>query len=260
MYDAKWGSAIPGHIIFLIDQSGSMTEGDKAQKTAECVQNSIVEIVRGSIHGEEVRDRAFITVIGYGKKNKPVSIIRQGWVSDWAEDVLKAKSSGQCIIPAEADWGTPMAEAFQQAKICLDEWISVREEAHQKNQTESMAAPVVLNITDGKPDNEEDARRAAQAILNTTTPDGNVLLFNAHMNEEGAEVICPTDKAELKGDQYAEFLYEISSPITDKMKAVAKSIGFETIADGALGFVANARQATLARFIEFGSQSQSQHS
>ena len=67
MYDAKWGRAIPGHIVFLIDQSGSMS-GTRAEMTAECVQNSIVEIVRGSIHGEEVRDRAFITVIGYGQK------------------------------------------------------------------------------------------------------------------------------------------------------------------------------------------------
>lgn len=259
MYDAKWGRAIPGHIIFLIDQSGSMSDGKKAEMTAECVQNSIVEIVRGSIHGEEVRDRAFITVIGYGQKNSPVTIIRQGWVSEWADDVLQAKNNGTCIIPATAEWGTPMAEAFRQAKICLDEWIAVREEAHQQKPTESMAAPIVLNITDGAPDSEQAARDAAKEILNTPTPDGNVLVFNAHMDDKGPEIICPTDRSELKGDSYAEFLFDISSPVTDKMIAVAKAIGFETIASGAMGFVANARQATLARFIEFGSQSQSQH-
>lgn len=259
MYDAKWGRAIPGHIIFLIDQSGSMSEGKRAEMTAECVQNSIVEIIRGSIHGEEVRDRAFITVIGYGQKTTPVTIIRQGWVSEWAEDALKAKKNGTCIIPATAEWGTPMAQAFQQAKSCLDEWIAVREEAHQQKPSESMAAPIVLNITDGEPDNEQDARNAAKEILNTQTPDGNVLVFNAHMNDNGSEIVCPTDKSELNGDKNAEFLYDISSPVTDKMVSMAKFIGFETIANGAMGFVANARQATLARFIEFGSQSQSQH-
>jgi uncharacterized protein YegL len=259
MYDAKWGRAIPGHIIFLIDQSGSMSEGKRAEMTAECVQNSIVEIVRGSIHGEEVRDRAFITVIGYGQKNTPVTIIRQGWVSEWADDVLLAKKNGTCIIPATAEWGTPMAQAFQQAKRCLDEWIAVRDEAHQQKPSESMAAPIVLNITDGEPDNEQDARNAANEILNTPTPDGNVLVFNAHMNDKGTEIVCPTDKSDLKGDKNAEFLFDISSPVTDKMVSVAKAIGIETIANGAMGFVANARQATLARFIEFGSQSQSQH-
>lgn len=264
MYDKMWGRSNPGHIIFLIDQSGSMSEGKRAEMTAECVQNSIVEIVRGSIHGEEVRDRAFITVIGYGKKDFPVEVIRQGWVSEWADDVLNAKKNGTCIIPAIAEWGTPMAQAFQQAKHCLDEWIAVRNEEHQQKPSESMAAPIVLNITDGEPDNEQDARNAAKEILNTPTPDGNVLVFNAHMNDDEnddkkPEIICPTDKSDLKGDKNAEFLFDISSPVTDKMVTVAKAIGFETIANGAMGFVANARQATLARFIEFGSQSQSQH-
>ena len=198
MYDKMWGSSTPGHIIFLIDQSGSMA-GKRAEMTAECVQNSIVEIVRGSISGDEVRDRAFITVIGYGQKQNPVTIIRQGWVSEWADDVIRAKKDGTCIIPATADWGTPMAQAFQQAKRCLDEWIAVRDEAHQQKPTESMAAPVVLNITDGEPDNEQEARDAAKEILNTPTPDGNVLVFNAHMNDEGTEIICPTDKSDLKG-------------------------------------------------------------
>lgn len=259
MYDVMWGRAIPGHIIFLIDQSGSMSLGNRANMTAECVQNSIVEIVRGSIYGEEVRDRAFITVIGYGQKNDPVKIIRQGWVSEWADDALKAKKNGTCIIPATADWGTPMAEAFKQAKVCLDAWIAVRDEAHQQKPSESMAAPIVLNITDGAPDNEQTARDAAKEILNTPTPDGNVLVFNAHMNDTGAEIICPMDRNELNGDKNAEFLFDISSPVTEKMVGVAKSIGLETIPKGAMGFVANARQATLARFIEFGSQSQSQH-
>lgn len=253
MYDEKWGRAIPGHIIFLIDQSGSMSIGNRANMTAECVQNSIVEIIRGSVYGEEVRDRAFITVIGYGQKNDPVKIIRQGWVSEWADDALKAKKNGTCIIPATADWGTPMAEAFKQAKRCLDEWIAIRDEAHQQKPSESMAAPIVLNITDGAPDNEQTARDAAKEILNTPTPDGNVLVFNAHMDDKGAEIICPMDRNELNGDKNAEFLFDISSPVTEKMIVVAKSIGLETIPKGAMGFVANARQATLARFIEFGS-------
>lgn len=255
-YEKMWGRANPGHIIFLIDQSGSML-GENADKTAECVQNSIVEIVRGSIHGEDVRDRAFITVIGYGRKDQPVKIIRQGWVSEWAEDVLKAKTDGKNIIPAIADWGTPMTEAFKQAKECLDKWIQMREQDSQENPTLSMAAPIVLNITDGEPDDEASARVAAQEILETDTPDGKVLLFNAHMCNENEEFVCPSDRTDLHGNSKAEFLFDISSPVTDQMHKVAKSVGFETIRPGAKGFVANARKATLARFIEFGSQSQS---
>ncbi len=261
MYDKMWGRPTPGHIIFMIDQSGSM-DGEKAQMAVECIQNSLVEIVLGSLDGTKIKDRAYITVIGYGRHSKPVSIIREGWVSEWLDDVLKAKKSKSTVIEVvdESDsWDTPMTEAFELAKKCLDAWIAKREEDAQKNPTHSMAAPIVINITDGMPNDKNSAKTAAESILNTETPDGNVLLFNAHINIDntGAETICPSDRSEIVDDEYkeaAEFLYGISSKLTDKQVAQAKAKGFETVTKGAMGFVANVRKATLVRFIEFGSE------
>lgn len=253
MYDKMWGSSCPGHLVFMIDQSGSMY-GENAQKTAECVQDSIKEVLTGCINGEEIKDRAYITVIGYGK-DSTASIIREGWISEWAEDVLNAKAKGDVVIPAEADGGTPMTEAFKIAKSCLDTWIKAREEEHQDDPNEELAAPIVVNITDGLPNDEASARVAAQEILNTATPDGNVLLFNAHMSDDGVEIQFPSDKSKLNGVPEGEFLYEISSPLTDRMVNYAKKLKFETVRKGSMGFVANARKATLARFIEFGSTS-----
>ncbi len=257
MYEKMWGRPTPGHLVFMIDQSASM-DGKRAELAAECVQNSLVEIVLGSLDGQQIKDRVFITVIGYGHREQPVKIIREGWVSDWYGDVLAAKKNKTTVIPIDQEdsWDTPMTEAFELVKSCIDAWIAQREEDAQKNPTHSMAAPIVINITDGMPNDKKSAKTAAEAIISTQTPDGNVLLFNAHMNEEGAETICPSDRKDIPNDNYqepAEYLFDISSQLTDKQVGMAKAKGFETVSKGAKGYVANARRATVVRFIEFGS-------
>lgn len=251
-YDKKWGRMSPGHIIFLIDQSHSMY-GEKAVKAAEYVQNSIMAIVRWCIHGEDVRDRAFITVIGYGSKDKFVNFIRQGWVSEWVEDVLRAKSTGKNIIPAISDCGSaPMAEAFKLAKICLDEWIGWREQCTQQNPNLSMAAPIVLNITGGDLDDEASARAAAQDILETDTPDGKVLLFNVYMCDEGEGFFGPSDRIDMHGNLEAEFMYDISSLIPDNVLMGVNVEGFKTIRPGARGLVTT-DVVILRYFMTYGS-------
>ena len=45
------------------------------------------------------------------------------------------------------------------------------------------------------------------------TNDGNVILFNIHFaaSKSAEEVICPIEKDELRGDMFAETLFEMSS-------------------------------------------------
>ncbi len=253
MYNKYWSRQSPGHIIFMIDQSSSM-DGEKAQMAVECVQNSLVEIAVRSLDGTKILDRAYITVIGYGIHSNPVSVIREGWVSDWVDDVLKAKKNKSTVIEvpdiSNLYDDTPMTEAFYEVKKCLDLWILVREHNAQDNPSLSMAAPVVINITDGMPNDKNSAKTAAESILNTETPDGNVLLFNIHIKENGAEIVFPSDSSEIADDEHkgsAEFLYGISSKLTDKQVAQAKAKGFETVTKGAIGFVANVRKDILIK-------------
>ena len=86
-YSLMWGRKTPGHLIYLIDQSGSMA-GDNEVKAAEAVHAAIMDTFRGCINGQEVRNRVYITIIGYGNENG-VSIIREGWMTDYVAD-LKA--------------------------------------------------------------------------------------------------------------------------------------------------------------------------
>jgi len=175
--------------------------------------------------------------------------------------LLEAKENGTCIIPAIADGLTPMAKAFAFAKVVVDKFIEER-------QGSGIAAPIVINITDGMPtipiqqgdmligetgpEADEVARKFALELMNTSTPDGNVLLFNAHISNEDPEIVCPVDISSTRGIHEAEFLFSISSPLTEQMIAKGKGLGFN-VGKGSKGFVVNARNTTLASFIQMGS-------
>lgn len=245
-YSIQWGQKSPGYIIFLIDQSGSMC-GSNEVKAAEAVHKAIEEIINNCISGNKVKNRVKITIIGYGNEND-VCILKEGWASDYVLDLQKCKSNGTLIIEPDSYGGTPMAEGFDMAKECLEQWLNER-----KNAGTDIPAPIVINITDGMPNSEDEATCSAQDIMNMSTPDGNVILFNIHMNEEGREIRFPKSISQTGGSEEAAFLFNISSEMNDQFIRVAHSKGFEGVSLGAKGFIANANGDTLVSFIEFGS-------
>lgn len=245
-YSIQWGQKSPGHLIFLLDQSGSMS-GSNERKVVDAVHSAILELINNCISGTKVKNRVYITIIGYGNEDD-VSIIKEGWASDFAMDLQNCKASGRKIIEPVSYGGTPMAEGFELAKECVDRWISDRNALGSE-----IPAPIVINITDGYPDSESEATSAAHDVMNISTPDGNVIVFNIHMDEDGSEIKFPRSTSQLGGSDVAQFLFDISSDMNDQFIRVAKSKGFEGIMHGAKGFIANANGDTLVRFIEFGS-------
>lgn len=245
-YSIQWGQKSPGHIIFLIDQSGSM-RGSNEVKAAEAVHKAIEEIINNCINGSKVKNRVYITIIGYGNIND-VCILKEGWATDYLADLQKCKATGSLIISPDSYGGTPMAEGFDMAKDCIEKWLDDRRIAGTE-----IPAPIVINITDGMPNDEDEATDSAREIMNMSTPDGNVILFNIHMNEEGHEIRFPRTTTQTGGSSEAAFLFNISSDMNDQFIRVAHSKGFEGVSQGAKGFIANANGDTLVRFIEFGS-------
>lgn len=245
-YSIRWGQKSPGHIIFLIDQSGSMC-GDNERKAAEAVHKAIEEIIDNCINGTKVKNRVYITIIGYGNEND-VCILKEGWATDYVVDLQKCKSNGSLIVEPDSYGGTPMAEGFDMAKDCLENWLDDR-----RNAGTDIPAPIVINITDGMPNSEDEATKSAQDIMNMSTPDGNVILFNIHMDEAGHEIRFPRSISQTGGSEEAAFLFNISSEMNEQFIRVAHSKGFEGVSQGAKGFIANANGDTLVRFIEFGS-------
>ncbi|MFY0712787.1 VWA domain-containing protein [Seonamhaeicola sp. NFXS20] len=270
----QWSSATPGYIIFLVDQSGSMQEnypeqGDKASFASLVINRTINSLILANMDGETVKDRVFISIIGYGgSRALAVDDIRSEYLSTFADKPLKLEKikkkvsdGGGGLVEIEeelpifiepvANGLTPMADALSFAKELIQGWLQKKPDN---------PAPIIINISDGLPYTgdtvESEIKKSitiANDIMSITSDDGNPLVYNAHIGDSGTEHKFPSTKTEL-ADEQAKFLYEISSSVPDSHNLSAKKKGIE-IKDNAKGFVSNARPEAFIEFIEFGSMS-----
>ncbi|MFK8266756.1 hypothetical protein [Capnocytophaga cynodegmi] len=275
-YTTMWSSATPGFIIFLIDQSASMQEEftadkNKAEFTASVINETINDLILQCSSGNMVKDRLFVSLIGYGGKGgTSVDDIRSGYISSFAESPLRFEAVKKNI--PDGDGGfieieeevpifieptcpenglTPMAEAFEFAKQLVTAWI----EKKPKNP-----APVIINISDGFPftgkdDDDEDIRNTtnkAYEIMSMHMDDGNPLVFNIHL---GIGKECRFEESSLElPDENAKFLFSISSKVPRAYKEVGRRYDFD-IRPNSRGFISNASADSFIKFISFGSSS-----
>ena len=271
----QWSSATPGYIIFLVDQSGSMSElyqggKTKAEYTALVINRTINDLIFQNAAGEKVKDRVFISLIGYGGKGgNSVEDIRSDYLSNYADEPLRIEkvkkkvpdgAGGLVEIDEEmpifleplANGLTPMGDALEFAKQLIEGWIQRKPDN---------PAPIIINVSDGMPYNGsstnplEEMNKAvasANSIMNVATKDGNPLIFNAHIGDGINEKKCAENESELAGDEEAQFLFKISSKIPDAYKPAARKYDLK-IGENSRGFVSNAGPETLITFIDFGS-------
>jgi len=272
-YSKQWSTATPGFLIFLIDQSSSMgsewSDGKTfAQFTADVVNRTINELIATNAAGETVKNRVFISIIGYGGKG--VRDIRSGYLTTYAdaplriENTIKRVSDGEggffdmnidtpIFIDAEAQGVTPMAGAFAFAEQLIESWINV------KNDN---PVPVIINVTDGKPENGKPSMNdtelastiaTANSILSIETLDGNPLIFNVHISKNRNEIQFPATREDVGNDVYANLLFQISSRVPEVYKRAAKDLELGDLKPSAKGLISNASPETLIKFINFGS-------
>jgi hypothetical protein len=273
-YSKQWSSATPGYLIFLIDQSGSMAhewiDGKSfATYTAEVINQTINELIATNAAGETVKDRVFISLIGYSGYDS-IDPIRSDYLSKYAEEPIRVEkyttrtSDGAggtvdmeiempIFLEPKAHLFTPMSGAFGLAKRLIEGWIK------KKNDN---PVPVIINISDGRPEGEnpqltkieiEQTILVASDIMRLQTLDGYPLIFNVHIAKNSAEIKFPEYEFELNGDPMAEFLFKISSEVPSVYKQAAKDLNLKNIGDHAKGFISNASPETLLKFINFGS-------
>ena len=269
----QWSSATPGYIIFLVDQSGSMAgqyaEGkNKAEFTALVINRTINELVNTNMDGEKVKDRVFISMIGYGgTSNLSVDDIRSDYLSSFADNPLRIESIKKKIsdgggglveideqmpifIEPTSNGLTPMAEALTFAKELIEGWLQKKPDN---------PAPIIINISDGLPFTgstvEEEMKKAidvSQEIMNINSSDGNPLVFNSHIGDEGdAQCSFEENERDVK-DQQAKFLFNISSKVPESYKDAASKQDFKVKSESR-GFVSNADPEMFIKFINFGS-------
>lgn len=274
-YEKRLSGGNPGCIMILLDQSGSMSAAfganpalRKHEESARAVNRVLRELVL-RCRGEGVlKDRCHLGVIGYGKtigSALPGPLAGRDLVP--ASELARAPLRVDTVVKMETDpergtisvedkepvWvepvssgGTPMADAMRMAHRCISDWIV---------QHPSSFPPLVINVTDGDPDDRDtgfqDSRGAASRLQELKTQDGNLLLLNAHISSTRAlSIDLPASSAGLP-DPYSRFLFEISSPLPDALRQSAQSVGL-TVAPSARGFVFNADAETLVRFLDFG--------
>src|SRR5262249_9686853 len=112
--------------------------------------------------------------------------------------------------------------------------------------------PMVINITDGM-STDGDPLPAAQAVQALASKDGNVLLFNAHISAiEAYPISFPAAEGGLP-DNFAQLLFRMSSPLTQRLLEAAQGDGFK-VESGARGFVFNADLVSVIRFLDIGTR------
>ena len=265
-YSEKMSSSNPGCIIIMIDQSYSMEDpygssGEKKKDLASLAVNRVInEIVEASSDGESIKDRCFIAVIGYGKKDTGVDLLLGDLISVIAENPIRVESIKKKIsdgagglveidedfpvwVESVAEWGTPMDLAFARAYQLAEDWCQEKPDSFP---------PLVINISDGEPNDMSRARVEAEKLINLSNNDGKVLLLNAHIADGLKDAIKLPSDGSILNDKLAKFLFDISSELPDILVSEAQKAGFNAI-DGAKGMVYNADAEVLIRLLNFGS-------
>lgn len=271
----QWSSANPGYIIFLIDQSGSMGEDytggkNKAEFTSLVINRTINDLIFTNSAGDKIKDRVFISLIGYGGKGgNSVDDIRSDYLSAFADSPLKVEKIKKKVsdgagglVEIEEEMAmyveptcprnglTPMAEALDFAKQLIEGWITKKPDN---------PAPVIINVSDGMPytgsnpiDDIEKTISTANSIMNINTGDGNPLIFNVHLGQPPFNETKFSSTENEVSDEEGKILFKISSKVPETYREAARKYEFVTDVDSR-GFVSNAGPETLIKFINFGS-------
>ena len=269
--EKQWSSATPGLLIILLDQSGSMLQqyegSDSRTVFASRAVNRVIEnIIQKNFDGDAPKNRCFISVIGY---NHNVKELCSGWLKDLDSNPLRYENLKKktpdgaggivevdikqpvWVEPIKNDGTTNMLGALQLAKETAQGWIE---------ENPQYPAPVIINISDGVPyydgkDPREcmkETAKLAKEIMSLSNEDGNVLIFNAQIDNKGNNTeVFPNDRSKLIQEE-AQFLFDITSEVPESYKSAAAKTELPVEA-GSRGCIFNADGVQLIQLIDFGS-------
>lgn len=272
-YTAEVSRQNPSCFLFVIDQSGSMSDNisgqskPKAQAVADAINKLLSNLTIKCAKSEGVRDYYHIGVIGYGlsvgvaftggltgRELAPISEIannparieeRTKKVDDGAGGLVDQKVKFPVWFDPTANGGTPMNEAFRLANNILDNWLELHPDCFP---------PTVIHITDGE-STDGNPEEEMQKTVEKQSSNGNVLLFNLHVssNPNAKTIEFPSNNEGLP-DQYSQMLYETSSPLTEFMISIAKNEYELNVSETSKGFVLNGDLALIITALDIGTR------
>lgn len=271
-YSAEISRVNPSYFVFLVDQSGSMsdvipgTQRPKANGVADAINRLLQDLVVRCSKGEDIYHYYDISVVGYGGRVGPAfsgelagkGIVSISEVADFPAFIenrtrnvedgtggLVAQSVSMPIwFEPVANGGTPMCQALDLTQNLLGQWLEEHNDSFP---------PVVFHITDGE-STDGDPSQALRAVTSLGSNDGNVLLFNLHLSSNpSAQAIAFPNTPEGLPDQYARMLYESASVLTPGMRSAANELGHQ-LAHDARGFALNADLAVIITGLTIGTR------
>lgn len=272
-YEAEISRTNPTCFLFLIDQSGSMSDpwggaegaGSKAAALATIINRLFTDMVIKCSKDEGVRNYFDVGVLRYGnsvgpglggslagKVFVPVGDIadapirvedRLQKVPDGAGGLVEQSVKFPVWFAPEAHGGTPMCQALRTARDVLGDWIGRHSAAFP---------PIVFNITDGEA-TDGDPAEAADRLRGLTTGDGNVLLFNVHLSSQRARAIEFPDSEGALPDTFARQLFRMSSVLPPHLQREARAEG-HPVSEATRGFVFNADAVSVIQFLDIGTR------
>lgn len=274
-YSAAISRDNPGCMIFLIDQSSSMSRPFGLQPTLR-KSDSVADAVNKLLHtlcircskADGVRDYFQIGVIGYGNGVKPVlhgSSQDSGLVSikTISEQPLRVENrtvevpdgAGGLVTQTKrfpvwfdpvAAGKTPMREAFALARQWLTGYLRDYPDCYP---------PLIINLTDGVPDEGQDPSTEVAALQQLGSSDGKTLVFNIHISSlSETPIVFANDEGKLP-DERARSLFRMSSVLPDSFMDIAAADGFP-VTSASRGFAFNADLVAVIKLIDIGTRSQ----
>ncbi|WP_005031480.1 VWA domain-containing protein [Holophaga foetida] len=270
-YSRQLSSSNPGCILFLLDQSGSMSGGfaeqggpsiPKAQGVADCVNRLIQELILRCQQGEAIRDRIHVGIITYGGSAQMPQAFRS--LSELNAQPLREESRTKIVQVYDgsggttpqtievkfpiwcdpvASGGTPMCGALDLAAERLKAWA----DAHP-----SSFPPIVFNITDGEA-TDGDPSAGLGKVKTLGTDDGSALVFNLLLsNGHGASLHFPTDGNGVNAAPLRT-LIEGASPLPEAMRQRAAQLYETPLPEGSRGVVLNGSILDVVKLLDIGS-------
>lgn len=252
------------------DPFGGEPGRSKAQRLADALNRLLAELVLRCTKDQNKppRDYFEVGIIGYGPKvgsawSGALGDLKKELVtsSELADNPLRIDAKTKKIddgaggleevtinmpvwFDPVAGGGTPMRDAFEEAKRILESWVRIHPTSYP---------PTVINITDGEanPDQEPDA--VAKSIQQISTGDGSVLVFNLHLSSHAGQAILFPESDSALPDAFARQLFAISSPLPPHIQAEAAKENY-AVGEGSRGFVFGADGVELIRFLDIGTR------
>ena len=273
MYTNAITRSNPSAFLFLIDQSGSMSDimptgNTKAVEVAKILNRLLADLTIRCTRADGVRDYFDVGVLCYNGDGvfngfqgdlslsdlNPISSIERSpirideiikKVPDDAGSFYEQTVKFPVWFDPTSKGGTPMCEAITKAGEILVAWCS--EPSHADS-----FPPTVLHISDGV-STDGDPEGFAMNLQQIQINDGSVLLFNLHLSTiENGQIQYPSSESILP-DEDSKRLFRMSSLLPKQMAEYAASKGFN-VNQESRGFVFNAGYVDIVEFLDIGTR------